>query len=96
MDYKRLEKRFDAALAKLTKEDINKWLDENKEPEVPKGWVSIEEHLPMCMAMDFVAQGYSVYRVMDKWGNEFDTRVCDHNIWYYDAKSAGITHWWNP
>ena len=60
----------------------------------PKGWLSIEEHLPMMMAGDLM-QGYSIYKVRDKYGKEFNSAVADHNTWYYRAKEEGITHWLN-
>ena len=60
----------------------------------PKGWLSIEEYLPMMCAIDIV-QGYTLYKVKDKNGNEFESAVSDHNNWYYYAKEEGITHWWN-
>lgn len=61
----------------------------------PKGWVSVEDGLPMWKAMD-VMKGYSEYKVKDKEGKEFVTQVTDHTTWYYFvAKEQGITHWWN-
>lgn len=63
--------------------------------KTPKGWVDIEEHLPKCKAMDFIKQGYSVYSVRDKDGDEYESYVTDHNTWYYSAKEQGITHWLN-
>lgn len=60
----------------------------------PKGWLSIEEHLPMMFAND-IMQGYSVFKVRDKDGKEYNSAVTDHNIWYYRAKEEGITHWFN-
>lgn len=60
----------------------------------PKGWVDIEHHLPMMFAID-ILQGYSVFKVRDVYGNEFEEKVSDHNSWYYHAKEIGITHWLN-
>lgn len=40
-------------------------------------------------------QGYSVYKVKTKDGEEFESFVSDHSIWYYDAKTNNVTHWWN-
>ena len=61
----------------------------------PKGWVSVEDALPMWKAMD-VGKGYSEYKVKDKDGNEFTTQLTDHTTWYhFVAKEKGITHWWN-
>ena len=62
--------------------------------KTPKGWVSIEEHLPMMLAMD-IMQGYSVYKVKNDKGEEFESAVSDHNTWYYRAKECGVTHWFN-
>jgi len=96
LNYKLLAEKFEKALSNITKEELEEYFKELEEPEPPKGWVSIEEYLPKCLAIDFVKQGYSTYKVMDKNGNEFESFVCDHSIWYYTAKDAGITHWWNP
>lgn len=79
------------AIRNMTQEDIDKYFPPDTRP---KGWLSIEEYLPMWMASDF-QQGCSIYKVKDKDGNEFDTQVGDHNTWYYYAKSEGITHWLN-
>lgn len=84
-------KKIQEALEKMTPEEMAKFFPEDK---TPKGWVSIEEYLPMWMATD-VVQGYSIYKVKDKDGNESESCVTDHGTWYYFAKDAGITHWWN-
>ena len=60
----------------------------------PKGWLSIEEHLPMMYAID-ITEGYSVFKVRYADGKEGTTKVSDHNTWYYRAKDEGITHWFN-
>lgn len=91
LDLDDMNKKLDDALSKLTKEEIEMYFSDN----TPKGWVSIEDDLPQCLAMDFITKGYSVCRVKDNNGNEFDSHVTDHNVWYYEAKDAGITHWWN-
>ena len=96
MNLKEMDKRFTDALSKITKEDIDEWLKNNPPEDVPFGWVSIEEHLPQCMALDFVEKGYSEYLVKNKYGHEFMTTVNDSLIWYYNVKAVGITHWWNP
>lgn len=62
--------------------------------DIPKGWVSIEDHLPQMLAMDIMV-GYTTYKVKFKDGTESITAVSDHNIWYYRAKEEGITHWLN-
>lgn len=61
---------------------------------VPKGWVSIEEHLPMMYAKD-IMQGYTEYKVKFENNKTGKTFVSDHNTWYYRAKDEGITHWFN-
>ena len=91
-DYKGLSKKFKEALDKITPEDIEKYFPEDK---TPKGWLSIEEHLPQLMVEDFINKGYSTYKVKDKDGNEFESDVTDHHMWYYMAKDVGITHWFN-
>lgn len=59
------------ALSELTPQDIAKYFPPDTRP---KGWLSIEEHLPMMYAID-IQQGYSVFKVRDKHGNEFETHV---------------------
>ena len=88
-------------------EDLQKKLDSLSDEEIqeirkkyftddrPKGWVDIEQHLPMMLVRD-IKQGYSTFKVRDKDGNEFETQVTDHNTWYYHyAKKNQITHWFN-
>ena len=79
-----------------TPEELQKEWDEifKDEPKVPKGWVSIEDHLPKMYVMDII-QGATKYRVKYKDGKEGDSYVSDHGIWYHLAKDAGITHWFN-
>lgn len=86
---------------KALREHLEKMTDAEKEEmreyfrdKRPKGWLSIEEHLPMMFAND-IMQGYSVFKVRDKDGKEYNSAVTDHNIWYYRAKEEGITHWLN-
>jgi len=88
MDLEKLRK----AIKNITPEDIEKYFPKDT---TPHGWVNIEDHLPKCMIDDFIEQGYSIYRVKTKGGDEFDIGVCDHDAWYYDAKKMGVTHWWN-
>lgn len=78
------------AMENITQEDIDKYFTDKR----PKGWLSIEKYLPTMYAEDII-QGYSVFKVRDKEGNEFDSYVSDHNVWYYKAKKLGITHWLN-
>ena len=91
LDLEEMSKKLDEALANMTQEDIDKYFPPDTRP---KGWLSIEEYLPMMYAID-IMQGYTLHKVKDKDGNEFESGVSDHNVWYYMAKEAGITHWWN-
>lgn len=86
-----MSKKLEKILKNMTKEEIEKFFPPDTRP---KGWLSIEEHLPMMLAMD-IFQGYTKYRVKFFDGTEGTSAVSDHNIWYYMAKDAGITHWWN-
>jgi hypothetical protein len=79
------------SLDHMSQDDIEKFFPREIKP---KGWLSIEEYLPMFMAID-ITNGYSIYRVKYSDGTIGESRVVDHNIWYYDAKEAGITHWYN-
>jgi len=79
------------ALKEMTPEETEKYFPKDTRP---KGWLSIEDYLPMWMADD-AAKGYSEYRVRLSDGTERTTRVADHNTWYYEAKYNGITHWLN-
>lgn len=78
----------------LSQEDIEKYFPPDN---TPKGWVSIEDHLPAVTVDDFLNNDAIVRIVLvkDKNGNEFRTQVGDHNVWYYIAREAGVTHWWN-
>lgn len=91
LDLDKLIKKLEESLSNITQEEIDKYFPTSS---VPKGWVSIEEHLPMMYAID-IRQGYSLYKVKDVNGEEFQSAVCDHDSWYYMAKDSGITHWWN-
>jgi hypothetical protein len=94
-NWKKIEKLMDKAmddLEKMSPEEREKYFP--KDDNIPLGWVSIEDALPMWMSKDII-KGYSVYKVKDKNGDEFDVAVSDHNIWYHYAKKIGITHWWN-
>ena len=82
---------LDKVLKKYTKKDLEKYFSS---VDKPKGWLSIEEYLPEMMVSD-VEKGHSIYMVRDVNGNEFETKVSDHNVWYYEAKRNGITHWLN-
>lgn len=78
-------------LDKMTPEELEKYFPKDTKP---KGWISIEDHLPMMLVID-IMKGYSEYRVKYQDGHEDITYVTDHNIWYYRAKDEGITHWYN-
>ncbi len=79
------------AINNMTKEEM----EEFSPPDTrPKGWLSIEEYLPMMYAID-ISQGCSEYKVKYADGKEDTTCVSDHNTWYYYAKEIGITHWFN-
>ncbi len=88
-----LLKNVDNFFNNITEEQRQRAIEYFKDDR-PKGWLSIEEYLPM-MPVDDLVQGYSVFKVRDKDGKEFETRVTDHHIWYYHAKDAGVTHWLN-
>ena len=75
----------------MTQEEMDKYFPPDTHP---KGWLSIEEYLPKMYVTD-LKQGYTIYKVKDKYGNEFESGVSDHNSWYQMAKENGITHWWN-
>ena len=79
-----------------TPEELEKEWDEMFPPEndPPKGWVYIEDRLPQMYAID-IMKGYSEFKVKYADGKEDITWVSDHNVWYYAAKDAGITHWFN-
>ena len=87
IDLEKLRKAVD----NMTDEDIQKYFPKSN---LPKGWVSIEEHLPKFLAKD-IRQGGTLYQVKDKWGDEFKSLVSDHNVWYHWAKNNDITHWSN-
>jgi hypothetical protein len=78
-------------IASISKEEVEKLL--NWDVNIPKGWVSIEDHLPMMLAKDLFTG--TAYKVKDKDEKEFVSIVGDHSVWYYEAKELGITHWWN-
>ena len=86
---------FSKALDNMTPEEHEAIMKKvAPEDKTPKGWVSIEDALPHWMLLD-VEEGYSTYKVKYKDGRESESRVTDHQTWYYMAKDAGVTHWWN-
>lgn len=80
-------------LSNLSEEEKEE-LEEHFKDDTPKGWLSIEDHLPMMMAMD-IMKGATEYKIRFKNGEEGTTLVSDHNTWYYYAKENKITHWLN-
>lgn len=91
--FKKCAQNLRKYLSSLTKEE-KEALKERLTDKRPKGWINIDESLPMMYIKD-MAQGYSTFKVKDKDGNEFETNVTDHHIWFYKAKDIGITHWLN-
>ena len=91
LDIRSMSEKFKEILDNITDEELNEAFPPDT---TPKGWLSIEDHLPMFMGND-IMRGYSEYKVKDKDGKEFKTCVTDHMIWYYEAKEIGITHWFN-
>lgn len=81
---------YHASLSNKDKKELREEFNDDK----PKGWLSIEEHLPMMRAIDIVSGG-TKYKVRFEDGTEGVTIVADHNTWYYDAKENQITHWYN-
>ena len=96
LDLDKATSSFKKIMDSLSDEEIEA-LKEKYFPEdtTPKGWVDIEVALPFCKVGDFIEKGCSTYKVKDKNGNEGFSNVTDHHIWYYMAKEAGITHWFN-
>lgn len=95
VDFKSMAEKLQEHFDSMTDEELQKEIREFfPESTTPKGWVSIEDELPMMMAMD-IMEGCTEYKV--KFNDETIgvTCVSDHNTWYYYAKTAGITHWWN-
>lgn len=91
LDLEKLEKEMDDLIDNTTQEELDKYFP----PDLrPTGWISIEDDLPMWLAIDFL-QGYSIFKVKNDKGEEFESAVSDHNTWYYAAKEQGITHWWH-
>ena len=86
-----MRKELKKALKNITPEEIEKFFPKDTRPT---GWISIEDSLPEMYAID-IMKGYSEYKVKYADNTESTTRVADHNTWYYDAKEAGITHWWH-
>jgi len=92
--YNNLADEFKKHLQNMTPEQKAE-MEEHFRDKAPKGWVDIEKSLPQCTVEDYCEKGYSVYKVKDKDGKEFQSAVTDHSLWYYEARAIGITHWWN-
>lgn len=89
-------KSINAYFESLTEEDIKR-LKEKYFPDsdIPKGcWINIEDHLPFMRIAD-MEKGYTEYLIKFEDGTEGSSKVSDHNVWYYEAKEAGVTHWFN-
>jgi hypothetical protein len=69
------------------------WEENRWDKDLKTGWISIEDCLPRMSAMDLL-NGGTRCKVKTKDGEEFDTRVGDHQGWYYEVKEIGVTHWW--
>lgn len=84
------QKQANDLIDAIKKEDLDEYCSIY---DIPKGWVNIEDFLPMMLAVDFLTG--TTYKVKDKQGAEFLSIIGDHNTWYYYAKENGITHWYN-
>ena len=93
MKLSNVKSKIDDFFDNLSEEDIER-IKQKYFPEstIPKGWVSIEDHLPQFLVKD-VEVGYSTYKVRNE--EEFYMDVTDPNIFYYKAKELGVTHWHN-
>jgi len=83
--------KFRIVLNNITTEEMEYYFPADT---TPKGWISIEDHLPTFKAKDII-EGCTYYKV--KFDNDAEGVSCvaDHYTWYYYAKSVHITHWWN-
>lgn len=89
-----LNKKLDRIIKQITLQDYQ--LFTKKEKEIPKGWVSIEKHLPVCSTIDFLKKEYTPYKVKDKNGDIFECGVGEDSlVWYSDVKTIGVEYWWN-
>ena len=96
MDLKKIKEGIALYFKSQTPEMIAAKMNElyGKTITLPKGWVSIEDHLPRMLASD-LSQGYTEYKIKTKDGEELYTEVSDHNMWYHEAKKRHVTHWYN-
>lgn len=83
-------------LANMTEEQKEE-LREQLKDKTPKGWISIEDELPMVTCGDVLKHNALIkfIKVKNDKEEEFESQVGDHNTWYYHAKENGITHWWH-
>lgn len=84
-------------LNKMSEGEKQKIRDEFKsyDNNVPKGWVSIYDHLPKMLVSDLIAGGGTKYNVKFKDGTEGISIVGDHNTWFHYAKENNIIEWFN-
>ena len=87
-----LKKYFDSLSEEEIEEHRRKFNEGSR--NLPIGWISIEDDLPMFLAFD-IEKGYTEYKVKFKDGTEGISAVSDHDMWYVIAKKEGITHWYN-
>lgn len=87
-------KKLEALIDNMTPEEKARHEYLLKSSEKPKGWLSIEEHLPVWKAKDF-EKGYTTVRVRYSTGRSGYSQCTDHNMWYHIMKDSGVTHWWN-
>ena len=88
--------KIDNFFNNLTEDEIEKLKEKYfpKESNTAKGWISIDEILPMSKAVD-LSEGGTEYKILFEDGVESYSRVADPNTWYYLAKEIRITHWCN-
>ena len=86
---------LDQFLRNMTEEERENFFP--KIEPLPEGWISIEDHLPMVTCGDIINNGIPAksVKVKDGQGNESESTVGDHHVWYYIMKENGITHWYN-
>jgi hypothetical protein len=61
---------------------------------IPHGWISIDEHLPVFKEEDMM-DGFSQYKVKFEDGAIGFTAVADPETWLDHAKRKKVTHWYN-
>ena len=96
---KEIWEKLQAKINSITPEEMQEWHEEyeRKNPPPPKGWISIEDHLPQILVKDFIEGRPTIYKVKDKNGKEFEIgQGGDALVWkYMYAEPLGITHWFN-